>query len=359
MNLSGKLFYRRKLAGWIITGLAAVALGTVGAGRVLAEDDDDTGQGGAWLGVALQELTPSLREALDVDRHVDGLVIAGVMPDSPAEKAGIQEKDILLSLNGKTVESVREATQQIEKFKPGDRVTVSVLREGRRRQFTAKLAERDRAEDSDWLEGLERTPGPDVPDAPDAPDAPNAPMPPMFERRDDGGSPRGYLGVTTIELGEQLAEYFGVHGEGGVLVTEVAKDSPAEEAGLKAGDIILSVENSKVDSPADLMRLVRAHDPEDQVDVSVQRRGQVQTLHAKLGEAKDLGFYAPRGRRGFMAPGMQQHMMMLGPQIHEHLRTLNDPQIRQQIHERMRTLNKIQQHLRMFDDRHEGGTTEI
>jgi len=106
MNLLGKLFYRRKLVGWIITGLAAVALGTVGAGRVLADDDDDSDSGDAWLGVALQELTPSTREALDVDRHVEGLVIAGVMPDSPAEKAGIQEKDILLSLNGKTVESV-------------------------------------------------------------------------------------------------------------------------------------------------------------------------------------------------------------------------------------------------------------
>jgi len=207
-----------------------------------------------------------------------------------------------------------------------------VLREGRRRQFTAKLAERNRDQDSDWLEGLERTPGPD------APDVPNAPMPPMFERHGDSDSPRGYLGVTTIELGEQLAEYFGVHGEGGVLVTEVEKDSPAENAGLKAGDIILSVENSKIDSPSDLMRLVRAHDPDDQVEVTVERRGQVQTLHAKLGQAKDLGFYAPRGRRGFrMAPGMQEHMMMLGPQI------------RQQIHE----------HLRMLNDRHDGGTTEI
>jgi S1-C subfamily serine protease len=328
MNLSGKLFYRRKLAGWIVTGLAAVALGTVGAGRVLADDDEDTDQGRAWLGVALQELTPSLREALDLDSHVDGLVIAGVMPDSPAEKAGLKEQDVLLSLNGKTVASVNDATEQLEKSKPGERVTVSVLREGRRRQFTVKLAERNRAEDSDWLEGLERTPGPD------APDAPNAPMPPLMEREDGH---RGYLGVSTIELGDQLAAYFGVNGKGGVLVTEVAKDSPAEDAGFKAGDIILSVENSKIDSPTDLMRLVRAHDAEDQVDVTVQRRGQVQTLHAKLGEAKDLGFYAPRGRRGMMAPGVQQHMMMLGPQIREHL------------HE----------HLRMLDDRHNGGTVEI
>ncbi|HYV50693.1 MAG TPA: PDZ domain-containing protein [Dongiaceae bacterium] len=332
MNLTAKMFYRRKLAGWIITGLAALALGTVGAARVLADDDDKSDKGGAWLGVALQELTPSLREALDVDRHVEGLVIAGVMPDSPAEKAGLEERDILLSLNGKTVTSVNEATEQLQKLDPGDRITVSVLREGRRRQLTARVAERNRDQDSEWLQGLEGTPGPDVP---------NAPMPPLMAHPDDEGGHRGYLGVTTIELGEQLADYFGVHGDGGVLVTEVAKESPADEAGLKAGDVILSVGDSKVDSPSDLMRLVRAHDPEDQVDVVVQRRGQVQTLHAKLGETKDLGFFAPRGQgtmgHGMMAPEMHQYMMMLGPQIREHLH----------------------QHMRMMNERREGGTVEI
>jgi membrane-associated protease RseP (regulator of RpoE activity) len=159
-------------------------------------------------------------------------------------------------------------------------------------------------------------------------------MPPMMTRSDEGH--RGYLGVSTIELGEQLADYFGVHGDGGVLVTEVAKDSPAETAGLKAGDIILSVENSKISDPADLMRLIRAHDPEDKVDVTVQRRGQAQTLHAKLGESKDLGAFMPRGGHGqfrMMAPEARQHMMMmLGPQMHEHLQMM---------------------------ERHEGGSAEI
>jgi len=344
MNLRAKVFYRRKLVGWIITGLAALALGTMGAGRVLADDDDDSDKGGgAWLGVALQELTPSLREALDLDPHVDGLVIAGVMAESPAEKAGLQEQDVLVSVNGHTVTSVREATDELRKLEPGDRTTVSVLRDGRRRQFTVRLAERDQAENSEWLEQLERTPRPDVP---------NAPMPPLMAHPEGfEGSHRGYLGVSTIELGEQLADYFEVHG-GGVLVTEVSEDSPAEKAGLKAGDIILSVGDSKVDSPSDLMRLVRAHDPEDQVDVVVQRRGNVQTFGVKLGESKDFGFYAPgadhRGMadsyRRMITPEVRQHLMMLGPQI------------REQMHEHLRQMHD---HLRMRNERREGGTVEI
>ena len=340
MNLLAKMLYRRKLAGWIITGLAALALGTVGAGRVLADDDDDSDKGEAWLGVALQDLTPSLREALNLDRQVKGVMIAGVMPGSPAEKIGLEDRDVIVTLNGRNVQSVDDATEVVQKLDPGDKLTVSVLRDSRRRQFTATLTERHRGEDSDWLGGLEQEPGPDAPNVPYPPDAPNAPMPPRMAHPDDlpEGGHRGYLGVTTIELGEQLADYFGVNGGGGVLVTEVAKDSPADEAGLKAGDVILSVSDSKVDNPGDLMRLVRAHDPQDKIEVVVQRRGHVETLHARLGEAKDLGMFAPRGHRGFMmSPEMRQHMMMIGPQI------------RQQLHE----------HLRMMQGREGGGSSEI
>jgi serine protease Do len=323
MNSLAKMFYRSKLAAWLIAGLAAIALGTLGASKVLADDDDDE-KGEAWLGVALQELTPSLRDAMDLDSHVKGLVIAGVMPNSPAQKAGLQEQDVILTLNGRTVDSVEEATGQVGNLKPGSRLTISVLRDGRRRQFTATLAEHDENRDSSWLRGLEGQP-------PENMDVPTPPMPPRMADPDDlPEGHRGYLGVSTIELGKQLAEYFGVRGDGGVLVTEVAEDSPAEAAGLRAGDIILSVEDSRVDGPDDLRRLVRAHDPEDQVQIVVQRRGQVQTLNAKLGAAKDLGMFAPRARHGFMGPQMRQHLDMMGPQMrermHEHLMMLHQRQ---------------------------------
>ena len=129
-------------------------------------------------------------------------------------------------------------------------------------------------------------------------------------------SGRGYLGVNTMALGQQLAEYFGVSENQGVLVTLVSKDSPAEAAGLRAGDIILSLSDSKIESPADLMRMVRAHDPQDQVDVVVQRKGEMHTRKAKLGEAKDMGFLAPRTRH--MMNQMRDMMMNHEMQGHMH-----------------------------------------
>ncbi|HET9235184.1 MAG TPA: PDZ domain-containing protein, partial [Candidatus Eisenbacteria bacterium] len=259
---------------------------------------------------------------------------------------GLEEEDVILSLNGREVESVREATDLVRNLKPGSRLSISVLRDGRQRQFSATLAKREERADSEWLRDLERQPGPgDL-------DVPVPPAPPYLGEDDDVviaprgmGEPRGYLGVSTIELGEQLGEYFGLKGEGGVLVTEVSEDSPAEKAGLKAGDVILSVSDSKVDSPRDLMRLVRAHDPEEQVEIVVQRRGQAVTLNAKLGENKDMGMglFAPRARGRWSS---DPEIYMIGPEVHD--------KVRQQ----MKGLRDRLHHMRIMEH-HRGGAAEI
>jgi membrane-associated protease RseP (regulator of RpoE activity) len=322
MNLKGKVLFNNKLALWSVLGLAGLVLGVLGPSSAWAKDDQDTDQ--AWLGVALQELTPQLREALDVDAGVKGLVIVEVRPDSPAAKAGLQDKDVIVSLGGKTVDSIEDATSLVQDMKPGSRLSVSVLRDGRRRQFTARLAEREDREESGELDRLGReldamkVPEPPMP--PDAPEAPGMDLPGDM-------SGRGYLGVNTMALGQQLAEYFGLSENQGVLVTEVSKDSPAEAAGLKAGDIILSVGDSKIDSPLDLMRLIRAHDPEDQVDVVVQRKGEAHSLKAKLGEAKEMGALAPRARHMMMNQDMQN--MMMNHEMQGHMREHQGPMRRE------------------------------
>ena len=341
MSRFRKLLGANHLGLWL--GVAILAL-YLSPGATFAQDDEDDEDREAWLGVALQELTPSLRDALNLDRDVEGLVISGVMSGSPADKAGLEEEDVLLSLNGRDIESVNEATELVRGLKPGSRLSVSVLRDGRRRTFSATLAEREERADSEWLQDLERQPGP------------GAPTPPPYLPGDGDddvviagpgnmrGEPRGYLGVSTIEVGSQLAEYFGLKGEGGVLVTEVSEDSPAEKAGFHAGDVILSVNDSKVDSPGDLMRLVRAHDPEDKVNVVVQRKGQVMTLHATLGESKDFGMFAPRARMHSFFDGGHS---FLEPQIRKEIEAIG-PQIRNQIRQHMH-------HMKMLEHRRGSG----
>ena len=102
----------------------------------------------------------------------------------------------------------------------------------------------------------------------------------------------GYLGVQIQGLDGQLADYFGVK-DGGVLVTEVVEDSPAEKAGIKAGDVILSVAGENVEDAGDLVEEIRGHKPESKVELKVIRKNRSRKMKVTLGEAPssfDMGF---------------------------------------------------------------------
>ena len=110
---------------------------------------------------------------------------------------------------------------------------------------------------------------------------------PMIETK-----PSGYLGVHIQNLTDQLAEYFKVKEGKGVLVTEVEDDSPAEKAGLKAGDIITKINDEEVTTTGELSKAVRSYDPEAKVTVSVLRNGKNKKLNATLAESEMKMFYA-------------------------------------------------------------------
>lgn len=107
------------------------------------------------------------------------------------------------------------------------------------------------------------------------------------------GGRGGFLGVETLGLGEQLAEYFQAPEDHGVLVTRVVEDSPAADAGLRAGDVIVSVDGKDIEDADDLRRRVRRHDPGDSVEIEVIRKGSRKTLTATLGKARDFGMLVP------------------------------------------------------------------
>ena len=100
----------------------------------------------------------------------------------------------------------------------------------------------------------------------------------------------GYLGVHIQDITEQLGDHFKIK-DGGVLVSEVEKDSPAEKAGLKAGDIITKVDDKKVTTTSELSKAVRSYEPETKVSVSIVRDGKSKKLNAVLGEAENVFSY--------------------------------------------------------------------
>ncbi|MCH7764912.1 MAG: PDZ domain-containing protein, partial [Candidatus Marinimicrobia bacterium] len=105
-----------------------------------------------------------------------------------------------------------------------------------------------------------------------------------FHFSSEGG---GFLGVQIQDITDQLRDYFKMKGDGGVLVTEVVKDSPAEKAGLEAGDIITRVNNVRISNAGELTRTIRKETPETEVNIIVIRKGREKSLKATLGSSGD------------------------------------------------------------------------
>ncbi|NNF05986.1 MAG: PDZ domain-containing protein [Candidatus Eisenbacteria bacterium] len=104
---------------------------------------------------------------------------------------------------------------------------------------------------------------------------------------------RGFLGVETMEVNQQLAEYFGAKDDHGVLVTWVVEDSPAEKAGLRAGDIILEVDGEEIEDSGDLAREIRRLDPGEETVIRFNRKGSERSLTIAVADHRDFGAVFP------------------------------------------------------------------
>ena len=95
-----------------------------------------------YLGVYLQELTSDLKESLDLDESVKGVLISGVVEDSPAEEAGLEDGDVIISFDGKKVYSAKKLTGLVRKTEPGSRVKIKLIRDGDDKRLTVTLGEK-------------------------------------------------------------------------------------------------------------------------------------------------------------------------------------------------------------------------
>ena len=98
--------------------------------------------------------------------------------------------------------------------------------------------------------------------------------------------PSAWLGVQIQSLTDQLRQYFGIKHDGGVLVSEVIKDGPAEKAGLKAGDIIMKVDDTNISDTDELQKVIRGYDPKTQVTIQFIRDRKEKKQKITLGETE-------------------------------------------------------------------------
>jgi serine protease Do len=236
---------------------------------------------GSRLGVTVHDIEDS--DTKDTKQPRAGVVIDTVDPGGPADKAGIKSGDAVTEFDGERVRSARQFSRLVQETPSGRSVAVALSRGGQRLTVTV-TPERSTFGDDFGLRLLEtpRAIPPVPPSPPAAPVAPRAARPPApaapFEFFGMMNGRR--LGITIETLDDQLAQYFGV--KEGVLVKSVSRDSSAEKAGVKAGDVITSVNGRRVYEVSDVNRALDRMDDTDDYTLEIVRDKKAQTLKGKL-----------------------------------------------------------------------------
>ena len=232
--------------------------------------------GGSRIGVSISDI-----EAEDVKGKANtGVVIDDVEEDSPAAKAGLKKGDIVVEFDGERVRSVRQFTRLVSETPPGRTVAAAVLRDGQRVSVSVTPRDSDnfRLDTDRWM-GVR----PPVVARPSVPPPPPTPMPQVLENFMWRSGNR--LGITIDELSPQLAEYFGA--KDGVLVSSVEANSAAAKSGVKAGDVITSVNGSSVESGSELRRRLSSLDPGEEFSLGIVRDKRSMTLKGKVESSPD------------------------------------------------------------------------
>ncbi len=208
-----------------------------------------------YLGVSIEKLTKIDKEDLNVDW---GVLVTEVVSNSPAEKAGINEDDVIQYYKDDKVESTSDLIEMVRKTPASEKVLITLIRDEKKKDVYAVIAhKRQRQKNAvQWFSG-------------------------------DGGSfefnkERGYLGVQLHDLNEDLASYFHVKPDEGVLVLIVMRESPAEEAGLKPGDVIVQVDGEKVNAASVISELISEKESDEEVKIVLLRHRKKMTVNVTL-----------------------------------------------------------------------------
>lgn len=232
-----------------------------------------------------------VRIAMNADPDQAGVLVVAVDAESPAAAAGLEIGDVITAVNGSAVAQPQDVADVIAGLAVGDTVVVDVVRAGEALSVEAELAVYP-----DDAVTLRFGPGPGMrgdgqgnrgdrggmmPIDPEQ-------LPDMFRffMQPDMGmfGQNGRLGVAFITLDEQAAAENDVELTEGALITDVAADSPAAEAGLAVGDIVTAVNDEPVNQEITLRDRLFAYEPEDIVTLTVVRAGETIAVEVTLGQ---------------------------------------------------------------------------
>jgi serine protease Do len=178
-----------------------------------------------WLGVQIQSLTPELAASVGAKEN-KGAIVASIVPGSPAAKAGFKPGDLVLALNGKSIEDSRDLTRRVATLLAGSKASFTLVRDGKDQTITATIGARKEEQVA------------------------SNQAPEMNSSVGTTGEAMG-LGLAAVTPDVRRAYNLDDH-VSGVLVTKVDPDSDAADKGIEAGDVVVSVGNRPVHTPQDI-----------------------------------------------------------------------------------------------------------
>lgn len=229
--------------------------------------------GGSYLGVNLAEIDANRAKELKLKEDY-GVEITRVEENSPAEKAGLKPGDVVLEYNGERVEGMEQFGRLVRETPPGREVKLTISRDGKTQKLAVTISTR-RSRFQGFPSGF-RMPEFQMPDIPQIFTTLRSPM----------------LGVEAESLGSQLASYFGV--KEGVLVRSVLDNTPAQKAGIKAGDVLTKVDGMQVTTPSEVSSAVRAASAKNSYMIELMRDRKPITVTINVDDRSERGI--PRGR---------------------------------------------------------------
>ena len=190
-----------------------------------------------WLGITIQDLKGDLAEYHNL-KDKSGVLVAEVIPGDPAAKAGIKAKDIIIKVNGEKVMTSRELTATAAKMTVGEKATVTVLRDGKKKSFDVEIGKRPLSLAAVGASKQEK---------------------------------ETEYGFQIAELTPEMARDLNVADDKGIVVVGVNPNSKAEQAGIQKGDLIMEVNRQDVESVNDFKKLIHKTKVADGINLLVKR----------------------------------------------------------------------------------------
>ena len=212
--------------------------------------------GGSWLGVETNEVTAEKVKELKLPAE-RGVIVGKIVPDSPASKAGLKENDIITELNGQKVEGTAQFRRMIREIPTGRTAQLTVVRDGRSQSISVTIGQQELPRVGGMMR-MPMTPGTFAFRVPPPEGLPEIAELGELNAFGVAGIAQPRLGIDAEDLQGDFGKYFGAPDGEGVLVRNVFRDSPAAKAGIRAGDVITSVDGKHIRQVQELRQAMKA-----------------------------------------------------------------------------------------------------